>query len=101
MTAVCLRVGGLLNQADLARDVSLAPSTVQRYLDLLEVSFQLVRLPAYSVNRTKRLVKSPKLYWSDTGLSLHLAGEAQPRGAHLENLVACDLLAWAGARFDR
>ena len=101
MAASCLRIGGLLNQADLARDVSLAPSTVQRYLDLLEVSFQLVRLPAYSVNRTKRLVKSPKLYWSDTGLALHLAGEAQPRGAHLENLVVCDLLAWAGARFDR
>ena len=101
MAAACLRIGGLLNQADLARDVGLAPSTVQRYLDLLEVSFQLVRLPAYSVNRTKRLIKSSKLYWSDTGLALHLAGDAHPRGAHLENLVVCDLLAWAGARFDR
>ena len=100
MTAACLRIGGLLNQADLARDVSLAPSTVQRYLNLLEVSFQLVRLPAYSVNRTKRLVKSPKLYWSDTGLALHLSGDAHPRGAHLENLVICDLVAWAAARFD-
>ncbi|MCY3737646.1 MAG: ATP-binding protein [Gemmatimonadaceae bacterium] len=101
MTAACLRVGGLLNQADLARDVGLAPSTVQRYLNLLEVSFQLVRLPAWSVNRTKRLVKSSRLYWSDTGLALHLAGDPHPRGAHLENLVACDLLAWAGARIDR
>ena len=101
MTAACLRVGGLLNQADLARDVHLAPSTVQRYLNLLEVSFQLVRLPAYSVNRTKRLVKSSKLYWSDTGLALHLAGEAHPRGAHLENIVLCDLLAWAGTRVER
>ena len=101
MAAACLRAGGLLNQADLAREVQLAPSTVQRYLDLLEVSFQLVRLPAYSVNRTKRLVKSPKLYWSDTGLALHLAGEAAPRGAHLENMVLCDLLAWAGARVPR
>ena len=101
MAAACLRIGGLLNQADLARDVDLAPSTVQRYLNLLEVSFQLVRLPAYSVNRTKRLVKSSKLYWSDTGLALHLAGDAHPRGPHLENLVLCDLLAWAGARVDR
>ncbi len=98
ITAACLRVGGLLNQADLARDVHLAPSTVQRYLNLLEVSFQLVRLPAYSVNRTKRLVKSPKLYWSDTGLALHLAGDVHPRGAHLENIVLCDLLAWAATR---
>ena len=101
MTAACLRLGGLVNQADLARDVNLAPSTVQRYLNLLEVSFQLVRLQAYSVNRTKRLVKSSKLYWSDTGLALHLAGDAHPRGAHLENLVLCDLLAWMGARVER
>ena len=101
ITAACLRVGGLLNQSDLARDVHLAPSTVQRYLNLLEVSFQLVRLPSYSVNRTKRLVKSSKLYWSDTGLALHLAGEAHPRGAHLENIVLCDLLAWAGTRVEK
>lgn len=101
MTAACLRVGGLLNQADLARDIHLAPSTVQRYLNLLEVSFQLVRLPAYSINRTKRLVKSSKLYWSDTGLALHLAGDTHPRGAHLENMVLCDLLAWAATRVAR
>jgi len=101
MAALCLRVGKVLNQTDLARDVGLAPSTVQRYLDLLEMSFQLVRLPAYSVNRTKRLVKSPKLYWSDTGLCLYLAGETEPRGEHLENIVVCDLLAWAAARVDR
>ena len=101
MMAACLRVGGLLNQADLARDVHLAPSTVQRYLNLLEVSFQLVRLPAYAVNRTKRLVKSAKLYWSDTGLALHLAGDTHLRGAHLENVVLCDLLAWASTRVAR
>ena len=101
MMAACLRVGGLLNQADLARDVHLAPSTVQRYLNLLEVSFQLVRLPAYAVNRTKRLVKSAKLYWSDTGLALHLAGDTHPRGAHLENVVLYDLLAWASTRVAR
>jgi uncharacterized protein len=64
------------------------------------VSHQLVRLPAFSVNRTKRLIKTPKLYWSDTGLALHLAGETKPRGAHLENMVLCDLLAWTGCTPD-
>ena len=34
------------------------------------------------------------LYWSDTALALHLAGESEPRGPHLENLVLMDLLAW-------
>ena len=41
-------------------------------------------------------VKSPKIYWSDTGLAMHLGAETAPRGAHLENLVLTDLLAWAG-----
>ena len=49
-------------------------ATVQRYLGLLETSFQLVRLPSYSVNRTKRLVKHPKLYWSDPALAVWLSG---------------------------
>jgi predicted AAA+ superfamily ATPase len=94
MRAACLRVGNLLNQAELARDVGLAPSTAQRYLGLLETSFHLVKLEPFTVNRTKRLTKSPKLFWSDTGLALHLADEPRPRGAHLENLVLTDLLVW-------
>jgi uncharacterized protein len=101
MAALCLRLGGLLSQAELSRDLALPPSTVQRYINLLEVSYQLVRVPAYSVNRTRRLVKSPKVYWTDTGLALHLAGAPQASGTHLENLVLTDLLAWAGARTDR
>jgi hypothetical protein len=60
----------------------------------MEESYQAIRLPAYSVNRTKRLIKAPKLYWGDTALALYLAGETEPRGAHLENLVLTDLLAW-------
>ncbi len=97
MRAVCLRLGGLVNQTDLGRDVALAQSTVHRYLNLLETSLLLVRVPAYAVNRTKRLIKSPKLYWADTGLALHIAQTA-PTGAHLENLVLHDLLAWRATR---
>jgi predicted AAA+ superfamily ATPase len=93
MRAVCLRLGQLINQTELGRDVALPQPTVHRWLNLLEASYQLVRLPAYSVNRTKRLIKAPKLYWSDTGLALYLSGE-KPGGPHLENLVLCDLLAW-------
>lgn len=101
MRAACLRVGQLLNQTELARDAAVAQPTVHRWLNLLEVSYLLVRLPAYAVNRTKRLIKSPKLYWSDTGLALNLAGLDKPEGAHLENLVLCDLLAWRDARLER
>lgn len=98
MRAACLRIGNVFNQAELARDVGLAPSTAQRYLGLMETSYQLVRVPAFALNRTKRLTKSSKIYWSDTGLALFLSGEVQPRGAHLENLVLTDLLAWREGR---
>jgi predicted AAA+ superfamily ATPase len=104
MRAAILRLGQLVNQTELGRDVALSQPTVHRYLNLLETSYLLVRVPAFAVNRTKRLIKSPKLYACDTGLALHLAagGElAEPGGAHLENLVLHDLLAWRDARLDR
>ncbi len=99
--ASALRVGQVVNQAEIARDVGLPPTTTQRYLALLETSYQVVQLPPYSVNRTKRLVKSPKLYWSDSGLALALTGNPEPTGAHLENLLVGDLLAWRETRVPR
>jgi predicted AAA+ superfamily ATPase len=98
MRAACFRLGQLVNQTEMARDLSLKQPTVHRYLNLLETSYLLVRLPAYSVNRTKRLLKSPKLYWGDVGLAMHLSGMAEPMGAHLENLVLLDLMVWQSGR---
>ena len=98
MRAACLRLGQLINQTELGRDVALPQPTVHRYLNLLETSYQLVRVPAYAVNRTKRLIKTPKLYWADTALARHLAGSTEATGAHLENMVLTDLLAWRDAR---
>ena len=94
MRAASHRLGGLVNQTEIARDTSIPRATVQRYLNLLETSFQAIRLPAYSVNRTKRLIKGPKLYWSDPALAIWLGGATELTGAHLENLVFADLLAW-------
>jgi len=100
MRAACLRIGNLVHQTELGRDTRIPRPTVHRYLNLLETSYQLVRVGPYSVNRTKRLIKTPKLYWSDPGLALHLAG-TEPLGAHLENLVLADLLAWRHGRIPR
>jgi len=100
MRAGCHRLGQLVNQTELGREVALPQPTVHRWLNLLETSYLLVRLPAYSVNRTKRLIKSPKLYWGDTGVALHLSESGEPAGVHLENLVLQDLLAWRDARVE-
>ena len=101
MRAACLRLGQMVNQSELARGLALAQPTVHRYLNLLETSYLLVRVPAYAVNPRKRLVKTPKLYWGDVGLAMHLAGRDEPDGVHLENIVLLDLLAWRDARLER
>ena len=100
MRAAALRLGQVVNQTELGRDVALPQPTVHRYLNLIETSYLLQRVPAYRVNRTSRLIKSPKLYWGDTGLALHLSG-GEPSGAHLENIVLQDLAAWRDARLER
>lgn len=101
MRAACLRIGQLVNQTELGRDVALPQATVHRWLNLLETSYLVVRLPAFAVNRTKRLIKSPKLYWGDSGVALHLGEIDEPGGSHLENLILHDLLAWRDARLER
>lgn len=101
MRAASLRIGQIVNQTELGRDVALPQPTVHRYLNLLETSYLLVRLPAYSVNRTRRLIKAPKIYWGDTGVALYLGGIGEPEGSHLENLVLHDLMAWRDARLER
>ncbi len=79
------------------------------YINLLEISFQVPRVPAYTVNRGKRLVKAPKLLWTDTGLAAHLAGlvdsdrlvRGREWGFWLESWVGNHLLAWAGLHVPR
>jgi len=68
LRACALRSANLLNKADLARDVGVAPSTVNQWLSVLEASGQVVLLEPWFSNRTKSIVKSPKLYFADTGL---------------------------------
>ena len=101
MRIAALRAGQITNQSGMARDADLSQPTVHRYLNMLETSYLIVRVPPYVTNRTKRLIKSPKLYWGDTGLAIHIAQESEPRGAHLENMVLHDLLVWRDSRSKR
>jgi len=99
MEITALRTGRILNQTEVARDAGVSQPTVHRYLNLLEISFLLHRLPAYAVSRTKRLIKSPKIYWADPGLATFLMGhysaeelrESREAGPVFENLVLLHL----------
>jgi len=102
MKLASLRTGGLLNTAELGRDAGLNRLTAGRWLSILETSFVVTLLPAFSESRAKRLIKAPKLYAGDTGLGLFLADVEDEEqlenelnvGAWLENLVLNDLLAY-------
>jgi hypothetical protein len=94
------RTGQLLNMSDLARDADVSHTTIKQWLSVLEASFIIFFLHPWHENFSKRLVKSPKLYFFDVGLAGHLAGlmsadqwATHPlRGPFFETLVVSDII---------
>ncbi len=72
--ACALRSAQLLNKAEIARDVGVSPSTAAQWLSILQASNQVYLLEPWFSNRTKSLVKTPKLYLCDPGLLCYLVG---------------------------
>ncbi|MBU1183181.1 MAG: ATP-binding protein [Proteobacteria bacterium] len=72
--ACALRTSQVLNYSDIARDVGIAPNTARKWLNLLQTSAVVALIEPYWGNRTKRLIKAPKLVFLDTGLAAFLAG---------------------------
>lgn len=68
------RTGQMLNSTDLARDAGVSPTTVRQWLSVLEASHQILLLRPHFENLGKRLIKTPKLYWLDTGVACFLLG---------------------------
>lgn len=81
LRVLATRSGQLLNLADAARDVGVAPNTAKAWLSVLETSFQVLLLRPYFANVGKRLVKSPKIYFTDVGTLCHLVGLKDPHHA--------------------
>ena len=94
------RIGQLLNYASLANDAGVSPNTAKGWLSILESSYIIHRLQPYHRNFNKRLVKSPKLYFYDTGVACSLLGirdESQVnlhylKGALFENMVVSEFI---------
>lgn len=94
------RNGQLLNLTSLANDCGITHTTARRWLSILEASFLVFLLRPYHANFGKRLIKSPKLYFLDTGLLCYLLRIQSPedlrlhgsRGAIFESFVVADLL---------
>jgi len=94
------RSGQVLNLASLANDVGVSPPTVRSWLSVLEASFLVLRLPPHLSNFNKRLIKSPKIHFVDSGLLCFLLGIRSPddlashplRGAVFESFVISEFL---------
>lgn len=104
LALLATRTGTLQNIAELSRTADLPQTTLKRYLALLEAVYLTTSLPAWSGNLSKRLVKSPKSFLSDTGLAAHLLGVAAARlardhrllGPLLETFVVLELMKMRG-----
>lgn len=94
------RIGQLVNYAALGNEAGLDAKTVTHYINVLKESYILLTLPPYFKNFNKRLVKTPKIYFYDTGLACSLLGIAQEgdikthymNGALFENWVVTELV---------
>ncbi len=94
------RTGQVLNISDLARDADVSHTTARQWLSILEACFLIKLVPPWHENYSKRLVKSPKLYFTDVGLAGYLIGirEASQwadhplRGAFFETMAALELI---------
>ena len=94
------RTGQLLNMSELARDADVTPNTAKAWLSILQASGLVYLLEPYHTNVTKRLVKTPKLYFLDTGLCAYLMEWSSPEtleagamsGAILETWVVAEIL---------
>ncbi len=90
-----LRSGQLLNYSELARDADISVDTSRRYLEYLNISYQVILLQPYYRNITSSLVKTPKIYWLDIGLLRMLGGFRETGyGSIYETLVAAEFLKW-------
>lgn len=90
-----LRTSALLHYAELARDAALGTATVRRYLEYLELSYQVMLLPPFSQNLTSATIKTPKIYWMDMGLlrqGIRYFGELT--GPMFESLVVSEARKW-------
>ena len=100
LSLVASRHGQIVNRTDLAAPLGVSVPTIGEWLDVLEITGQIILVPPYFENFGKRLIKSPKMYLGDSGLACYLLGirtaaelERSPfLGAIFEGFVASEIL---------
>lgn len=101
---IATRVGSTINMSDISRLSGIKNTTLKRYITLLEHTFLIIKVPAWTKNTEGRFVKSPKIYLNDTGLLNHLIGfedesfldQRVNAGAYLENFIVMEIIKQLG-----
>ncbi|MBQ4439623.1 MAG: ATP-binding protein [Kiritimatiellae bacterium] len=99
VTLLAGRIGQVVNCSSLAGETGVSATTIGEWLSILEAAFLVFRLPPHFSNISKRIVKSPKVYFTDVGLAAWLLGLESPqqisrdplRGQLFENMVVADV----------
>ena len=94
------RIGSLFNASELGAEVGVSSKTISHWISILQASYLITLLPPYYENISKRLVKSPKLYFNDPGLACYLLDIETPqqldrdkmRGAIFENFIVIEAI---------
>lgn len=81
LRALVARSGQLINLAEMSRDLGIVVNTAKSWLSVLEATYQIIVLRPYFANVGKRLVKTPKVYFTDVGTLCYLAGLKDPQHA--------------------
>ena len=90
-----LRSSMLLNYSEIARDTGVSVDTARRYLEYLRISYQTILLQPYYKNLTSSVVKTPKIFWLDTGIWRQLTGfRGEITGQIYESMVVAEIIKW-------
>jgi uncharacterized protein len=100
LSLIASRTGQLLNKTDLAAPLGMSIPGISEWIDILETTGQIILVPPYFENFGKRLIKSPKVYLTDSGLACHLLGIESARelarstfhGPLFEGFVAAEIV---------
>ena len=91
LSLLSFRTGQVVNFSEISRELGLPFTTIRRYIDLLETTYQIFFVRPYFANIGKRLIKMPKVYLSDTGMACHLSAvenwETLERQGRIGNMV--------------
>lgn len=97
LNLLSFRTGQIINFSEVSRELGLSFTTLRRYIDLLEVTYQIYFLRPYFVNIGKRLIKMPKLYFGDSGMACHLSAAEDWKTLERQNRVGNIAETWAAS----